>query len=380
MSGEVLKLKIVLYFLAILIAIILQKKSSQKVRGILVLLILCISTFLMANSQIIEGGDNWSYWIHYEKIVDSQGFEPGYLLLQNLGYSLGLSYIEFRTLFILLFSIILFIGISRLTTNYGYVYNLYLLYFIFKDNEQLRFFAATVLVVVGLKYLVYDTKLSVVKYLIFVAIACTFHKTAFIFAALSFAKLPDSWKKYFIKVAQAFAVVFVALAIANRELIISLLTLIDKDKGVGYSTAGNVRFGFIIPLGLFIYNYLIINKINKRVSMLKFSDNNDVYIKLGLSKKVKKVYELSNLLHYMKFLTLISLCTVPLLLINIHFYRIGRSVFFISLIAIAEYHKHINKDARLKIRLEVLGLLALFCIFDFIIFGNFTNQVFTLFM
>lgn len=380
MSVEELKLKIILYFLAILIAIVLQKKQDQKVRGILVLFILGIITFLMANSQIIEGGDNWSYWIHYERIVDIRGLEPGYLLFQNIGYLLGLSYIQFRALFVIVFSIILFIGISRLTTNYGYIYALYMLYFIFKDNEQLRFFAATVLVVVGLKDLVYDTKLSVVKYLIFVAIACTFHKTALIFAILAFAKVPDKWKKNLIKAAQAFAVVFVLFSIVNRGLIISLITMIDEDKGTMYSTAGTVRFGFIIPLGIFVYNYLIVNKIYKRVNRLKCSDNNNVYIKLGLSKNVKKAYELSNLLYYVRFLTLISLCTVPLMLINIHFYRTGRSVFFISLIAIAEYYKHVSKDERLKIRLEVFGVLALFWIFDFMIFGNFTNQVFPVFM
>lgn len=131
--------------------------------------ILCLIVLMGANTF---NADFATYqWLYTAKIPYG---EPGYRLLTQFGYLLGLSYQQFRLLLAALFLIILHRGVQKLTTHSAAFLAFYFCYPFFLDLIQLRNFMMMALLVYASHFLLQQTYRNLAFFALFVLLGASF--------------------------------------------------------------------------------------------------------------------------------------------------------------------------------------------------------------
>lgn len=375
-------MKITLFILGIIISLLIQYRVSKIYKIVGSLIILLIAIYLIADFSLTNW-DNANYFYNYYTIgfTGTSTSEVGFVLLNKLAIYFNFDYFGFRVAYSAFFSILLFIAVSKLTDNLGFFYFFYFLYPIFKDAEQLRMFGATSLIIVGLTYICKKNP-NYLIYTLFNILAITIHSSATYFLLIILSGIPINFRKNFQKIIFTTVVLSCGLLLINRDIFggvfQNVLLTVNPEKSERYIDSSS-NFGFLAPYGIFILNFVLTNYVRKSTVQSNSSETNKVVYSV---KNLNSTYmdEILNeqISYVFYYLAIISLASLPLLMMNLHFYRIGKSIFVFSLI----YYSYMYKNVKNKIVLVFLILLiiALYFIFDFYIFGTIEENFSTLFM
>ena len=334
----------------------------------------------------MSNNDNIHYKLYYDWAANGtiyQGFEGGYMLISSWFTSHGFTFLEFRYIFITFFTILLYISVRSITEKVGWFYVFYFLYEIFRDAEQIRFFAATAIVYCGIFVLV-NEKLNkfwkIIIYSTVIYLASTIHRTALLFIVLLLTLVPEKYHKKIIRLLAFLSFSVLLLVLVDRSLLEAILIKVFKEGGKFY-TAVSSHFGFLFPTAIFTVTAFIFRYMEEK---LDYSDIISYRPRHHLEKlaiiNTVEAFDYSTVFNIVSWLTTIALTTIPLLAINNHFYRLGRSVFEFSMIAFPEYYCRLSKSDKSATMLVVLLCIVLYFVFDFFMTGSIAQQYLTLFI
>ena len=114
--------------------------------------------------------------------------EPLYVILQNFGKLVGLSYNQFLACLSFVFLLTRMILIKRMSVHPNYVIGLYLLFPFIMDVTQIRMFYATTFVLAGIYILQKKKKHSNLLFLLFVILASMIHSACIIYLVVLIAQ------------------------------------------------------------------------------------------------------------------------------------------------------------------------------------------------
>ena len=341
-----------------------------------------IIIFLMSNFSIINL-DNLHYQIYYEMSQNGQvyeGFEKGYNLLASYIASFGADYWKFRYIFIGIFVVLMYFLIMNMTDNYGFFYITYFLYGIFRDAEQIRSFAGTVIIFLGM-YIMINTK-GIVRIILFggsVVLAAQFHQSMWVFLLLLLFLMPRKYHDIFFKGSIIITMVFTIIVMIDKQLITNILRIVDPRREEHYTEVTS-HFGFLIIAFLFLLNLFLFRYIKDKC------DKKNIYYSSVIKKitsvfpvfkieYVNKNFNINYLMEILDFFNIISIFTIPLLTINTHFYRIGRSIFIFDMIYFVDIMKVVdNKKEKILLYGGVFVILSGYFLFDFYLSGSISQQ------
>ena len=375
-------MKIVLYGVGLLIALLILLTKSRRMKFVLSMPMIIIIIFLMSNFSIINL-DNLHYQIYYEMSQNGQvyeGFEKGYNLLASYIASFGADYWKFRYIFIGIFVVLMYFLIMNMTDNYGFFYITYFLYGIFRDAEQIRSFAGTVIIFLGM-YIMINTK-GIVRIILFggsVVLAAQFHQSMWAFLLLLLFLMPRKYHDIFFKGSIIITMVFTIIVMIDKQLITNILRIVDPRREEHYTEVTS-HFGFLIIAFLFLLNLFLFRYIKDKC------DKKNIYYSSVIKKitsvfpvfkieYVNKNFNINYLMEILDFFNIISIFTIPLLTINTHFYRIGRSIFIFDMIYFVDIMKVVdNKKEKILLYGGVFVILSGYFLFDFYLSGSISQQ------
>ena len=375
-------MKIVLYGVGLLIALLILLTKSRRMKFVLSMPMIIIIIFLMSNFSIINL-DNLHYQIYYEMSQNGQvyeGFEKGYNLLASYIASFGADYWKFRYIFIGIFVVLMYFLIMNMTDNYGFFYITYFLYGIFRDADQIRSFAGTVIIFLGM-YIMINTK-GIVRIILFggsVVLAAQFHQSMWVFLLLLLFLMPRKYHDIFFKGSIIITMVFTIIVMIDKQLITNILRIVDPRREEHYTEVTS-HFGFLIIAFLFLLNLFLFRYIKDKC------DKKNIYYSSVIKKitsvfpvfkieYVNKNFNINYLMEILDFFNIISIFTIPLLTINTHFYRIGRSIFIFDMIYFVDIMKVVdNKKEKILLYGGVFVILSGYFLFDFYLSGSISQQ------
>lgn len=375
-------MKIVLYGVGLLIALLILLTKSRRMKFVLSMPMIIIIIFLMSNFSIINL-DNLHYQIYYEMSQNGQvyeGFEKGYNLLASYIASFGADYWKFRYIFIGIFVVLMYFLIMNMTDNYGFFYITYFLYGIFRDAEQIRSFAGTVIIFLGM-YIMINTK-GIVRIILFggsVVLAAQFHQSMWVFLLLLLFLMPRKYHDIFFKGSIIITMVFTIIVMIDKQLITNILRIVDPRREEHYTEVTS-HFGFLIIAFLFLLNLFLFRYIKDKC------DKKNIYYSSVIKKitsvfpvfkieYVNKNFNINYLMEILDFFNIISIFTIPLLTINTHFYRIGRSIFIFDMIYFVDIMKVVdNKKEKILLYGGVFVILSGYFLCDFYLSGSISQQ------
>jgi len=132
--------------------------------------------------------DYETYESMYDNILLYTNYEIGYQGLCLLGNFLGYSYQEFRMFYAALFCLFTLIASKRLSPYSNYVLAFFLIWPFFPGVSGLRQTMANMIVCCGIPCLFSEKKSSIIKYILWIALAWTIHQSALFYLVFLFAR------------------------------------------------------------------------------------------------------------------------------------------------------------------------------------------------
>lgn len=212
--------------LSLFVVAVLTALASPRSRGGF-LFLLAVLVLLFAGNM--DNSDRLAYMTNFSGIPTNDvdpNFEIGYQTLASVCWTLGIPFEGFH--FIAALGGLLLCGatIRRFSDRPGLILAMYAAYPFFWDYVQVRNFLAMSVLVFGARYLVGLEK-SVLKYLLAVFLAATFHISALFFALMPLACITKPKWFYLIAGAALFAYVFVLDTLIANPLFAFLVHKIE---------------------------------------------------------------------------------------------------------------------------------------------------------
>lgn len=308
-----------------------------------------------------KGPDIGNYLYDYNANVSGQVLIPdkGYNLLRySFSNFLKVDFFTFH-----IFVAFICIALIRSTVLYAkanenLVIGLFMSYLFFMDTIQMRNFIAEAIFIFAVRFLFVDKKLNTLKYILSIAIAFLFHKTALIYLILVICKLKH--RKPVIKIWFILSIAAFVFFMVSRSSLRGLIDLITKLLNLKSSyNFTETRFASIPIVALYFTELLVLvyyrNKIkNRNISSVEI-------------KYLNCVIEIQMLLAI----------SLPLLLLNIIFYRIIRNLMIIKYIAYAIVLQKIPKKYALWWGMVAFVVASTVCcfVYDYTMMNNFAKIV-----
>lgn len=211
-------------------------KRDSRVSCILVFAVMWILMGLNCHNDDFVG-----YQYFYDlKLMDYSGVNYGFLCLEQLCWSLGLNFIQFRMLSSFLGLGLLTLFVRRYSRDPSAVLVLYLLMPFFYDIVQFKFFLAASFAIYGLRFLIDRTRLFLLKYFVFLCAAVLIHPAALLFGFFLIGLLDN---KTALKVSLFVALIALFLTVSGLGQVLGY-ALTDSVKGTAYFSVAS-RFGWI---------------------------------------------------------------------------------------------------------------------------------------
>lgn len=254
-------------------------------------------------------------------VAFSESYEKLYLLLQKIGNFLGLNYIQFRLLLVVISWILIRSFLKKYTNNIFYILFFYLLFGIIIDTVQIRNFFALSLVIFGLKYLFTDEKKSRLKYFVCVLIAMNIHLSSIVYFVFLLVRVKNP--KAIVKPIIFFTVLFCLIILLlgnNVPFLNDLMLSLESDK-LTYYTQGKTSLGFLFPM---VFHLGILGLVYLGTKLLKdsldFKNNNELSLRNG------KIIEI------IFWINIITIIFFPFYIYNVQFIRLTRNLILINLL------------------------------------------------
>lgn len=285
-------------------------KNSTRVFSALLLVFMIII--------VVQNRENPDY-VNYKWIYESgMQVETGWKYLEELAIREGLQYDEFKSIVVVISYVILFYGLVKLDVNENIILAIYAFYPFAMDAIQLRNFLAMTLVLYAYHFIIRNDKKGKLLFLGLVLIASTIQSVFPIYLVLLLVnhKKFNSVRNKLIGVLVicSFIVLVIVKMVPGLVNDIGLLLFESRSDKVDYYVQNNVGFGFIIFGVMHTLFTLSMYYCGKSKGLL--SDKERVL--------VNSVF----------WSDLLLLCMLPLLIINIEFYRIYRNMCLLNYIAL----------------------------------------------
>lgn len=264
-----------------------------------------------------------AYYVSPNVQSGSYYFERWYSQLGIFFFDHGFSYAQFRLVFGFLCALILYIGVIRFTDNAALVAGLYGVTVFFLDATQIRNFMMIALVILGSSFLINLTKSNVIFAILFIFASAQFQSLGYIFMLIIPLRLIPKEKIInnsgkLIVISMLFYVLLGLIGITKfLSMATNWLTFFGERADFVSKVVEKYNYGSELQLA-----FLVI------VSTTLVFVMSSYFIKNNCGNNKNKEY----VLH---LISLISLLTLPLLLLAVDYSRIQRDSFLFFLIEIS---------------------------------------------
>lgn len=274
-----------------------------------------------------------NYSILYKYMTNN--IEIGYRWAEYIGHAFKLSFEGFRIIFLVSAFIVMWMGILRLGTNKNIVLGLFAIYPFTMDAIQIRTFMAVSIMIYATHYLRQNVRFSKSKFIACVILSTLFHMQSLAYLLLllvNYKPRKGSRQKLLIMLFSGALLIAVVLKASGSFLNVfsKYLFFFNSEKGDAYAT-GTVRWGFLI-LWLRVLLYVL-----SAYELKKIFDN-------------QKTFSRESVFANQLFWINISMaCTMPLLIVNINFYRLFRGISLLNYCLLPLFLTCRGKQIRWKI-------------------------------
>lgn len=308
----------VVIFLNILTGLKYHGNAMKKTNSLIFFLTYVIIFLLMTGYRNTSGlsNDLSNTEFEYNNIINglASNYEIGYILIIKAGGMFTQNFYIFRSVVIGIFLFFLFWAIRKWAPSPHYVIALFSSYLIILSAEQLRYFLAFVVFVVGLSILLYSSyKFKKIFFSLSVLLAASIHLSFLVYLVFlisSFSKKEISVRE---KIIVCLTILFCFIVFLNSNQIPGLsqiLESVDNDKVMVYMTQ-STNLGFLYPFVLH-FSSIFLSLWALRLT-IKSNDEESIQV-------IRNVYKL-NLLVVLFF---------PLFMLQLTFYRLARNMLLVN--------------------------------------------------
>ena len=269
-----------------------------------------------------------SYYARVENKIVVSSVEPGYVFLNKMAVSFGLSYKDFLKIYTFIAFILITSVIKRYTKSRILVLLMYFCYPFFLDIAQIRHLMMSAIILYSLRYLEKYSVKNLVKYLICVILAMSIHVMASVSLLFILSYIKNEKKLLTITVASALLFALFIDFVTNIPIIQGVLSL---RGGKDYSTSMNASQALMYAI---FYASLISSAIIiwKRKGM-----QNDFLFRICLC----------------------SIIFIPAILIDFQYTRLFRSIIIIIYIYVINGLTIFNPPSRKIVKWTAVALMSL---------------------
>lgn len=350
---------ILFYGISILINVFasknLRNNMERKTNNFIFFLSFIIIFLLMSGYRNTSGlsNDLSNNELEYLNIINglNSNYEIGYVLLMKVGGGFTQDFYIFRNVVIGVFLFFLFWAIRKWAPSPHYVIALFSSYLIILSSEQLRYFLAFVIFVIGLFILVYsNSKHKKIVFSCFIILATTIHLSFVIYFIFLISDFSVKSKKE--KIIVTVTLIFCFIIFLNNNQIPGLSQLIksvDNYKLVVY-TSQSTNYGFLYPFVLQLSSILLTLWALK---LYRKSNDNEV------NPILEHVYKLN----------LLAVLFFPLFMLQLTFYRLARNMLIVNYLVFSQIRisKNISYKNRKIFAFVVWNSVILWIVVDLII-------------
>lgn len=233
---------------------LLDKKNNRFHFSILFVLIFIFMWILFGGNT--ANADYLNYKNVYDLLNqygDYSAIEVGFRFLCKLGNRIGLNYNQFLAVFSFIGLSLIASTVHKYTNKISAVFCLYFIYPFLLDIVQIRNFMAMAIIIFGIRYLIDNNKRGVIKYILCVLLASTFHNTAFFYLIFAFVKIKD-YKK--IITITSFAII---IGIFIYNFYPTLITkIVASERYTSYLSLNTKAYTKVLFLLYFLFNIVLI--------------------------------------------------------------------------------------------------------------------------
>ena len=328
---------IYVYILLVLLCTLLKKPN------ILWIFVVIFLSYLVSVSSNVPDFSNYEYI--YQHIIPTElfGMGKGWYFINNIGRQNNLTYLQFKTILILIGLTLLFLTFEYFAKNSSnYVWGMYLLYPAFLDIVQTRFFLAISISVFGLIFLTQKNIWGTIMFFCFVTVATCIHNSNAFYYLFLLIPVIEKNKKIFSRL-----IIFSTLLLIPLKNV--LLSFISSFASLRQSYYFDNNSGIGIVL---LYDVIMII-----FFLLTDALNNQILASPEISKKEKSVSKLA------MDINMILLLLIPSSIVASEFLRLQRIgwIFVYIQLAILVCHKKEIDIKGISINNRLFGfLLSLF--------------------
>lgn len=302
----------------------IRKKKNNALYAVALIVIFILMTFNY------DGPDIEVYRLTYGLVGEStslQGaisatyMEKGYAFIMYCANKIGLDFYSFRIILTFVCLTLFTSSIRYYKVNPNFIIGLYMAYLFFFDTIQLRNCIIQFIILFATRFLFGKSKLSIVKYIICIAVAGSIHTLSWLFLSLiliRFIKTKLGYQRIFI-----FATGLFVMCILLRPVLPQIVDELAKilKRGSGYFS-GTLRFNYFIVMALhmlglvpfYLYRHKVTNEETK--SKITFIMKVDIIIGVFL----------------------------PLCFINSNFNRIFRNIIILDTVGLTLLYENLKKN------------------------------------
>jgi hypothetical protein len=308
------------YAVVIIINIFVGRKSRDNIKNktnpLIFFLSFIIIFLLMAGYRNTSGLSNDLLYseLEYKNIINglASNYEIGYVLLMKVGGIFTQDFYTFRSSIIVIFLFLLFCSIQKWAPSPHYVIALFSSYLVILSSEQLRYFLAFIIFVIGLFILLYSNyRHKKVIFSCFLLLASTIHFSFLVYFIFLLSNYSRKSKREKIIVSLTFLFCFIIFLNNNQIPGVSLLLESVDNYKLKVYMGQTTNFGFLYPFVLHLSSLLLTLWALKLT--IKSKDNDALQI-------IRNVYKL-NLLVVLFF---------PLFMLQLTFYRLARNILIVN--------------------------------------------------
>ncbi len=307
-----------------------------------------ISVFsLLIFGIILIGNKNVADYINYESMytksvihlndLSAWGIvERGYKVLEAIFLKIGMGYNQFRTVMVIISLLIFHTIVENVTENPHTVYFLYGIFLVFMDAIQIRFFYASILIMVAYYFYTSNMKGRIWKATVSIATSVLIQSATVMYVvAFGILKLFRIFRKHYKIIIVLMAIIGVAVI---REIDFTRYSsFIVKSKLRRYAYT-RTNLGFLFAWIIQAIQLIRVVCVKKRANIVNADDT--------------KVFECFERLTYG------SLIFLPVYIINLNFYRYLRGMFFLYIVFVTG----ILQRSEMKLKWIVYSMTIIECI------------------
>ena len=212
----------------------------------------------------INIADFSSYQGIYYAISKDQLYQTGYgwYFLNSIGRNLGLTYIQFKTILVIVSLILLFITIKCFVgQNLNYIWALYLLYPSLINITQIRFAFAMSLVLVGLIFLFKKKLWSTIVYVLIVLMAISIHTGTSYYLLFLLILIIEKKERLF----SGILIIITICLLPFKNFLRQIVRIFANDRQTSYFDNSSNLGAILVMIGVIIVFWLLSKYLDKNI-------------------------------------------------------------------------------------------------------------------